>query len=76
MCFDLYFAKNRLWQAEILQKHAQGCHQVDFRRKSINTKIVVFKGWSFGSKVRTFPDISSDQCHEQAMTPEFSMHGS
>ena len=31
-CFGLYFVNYRSWQAEILQKCAEGCIQVDLQK--------------------------------------------
>ena len=35
VCFDLYFVNYRSWQAEILQERAEGCIQVDLKKKKI-----------------------------------------
>ena len=37
VCFGLYFVNYRLWQAEILQERAEGCIQVDLRKKICQT---------------------------------------
>ena len=42
VCFGLYFVNYRSWQAEILQEYAEGCIQVDLRKKIRQDKNNVF----------------------------------
>ena len=52
VCFDLYFVNYRSWKAEILQERAEGCIQVDLKKKIRQDKNSGFVGVVFGHKFK------------------------